>query len=92
VTGSSTRLVVSGRVQGVGFRQFIARRAAAAGVRGWVRNLADGRVEMVVAGSTAAVGEMRRAAREGPPMAVVTQVDELAEDATDGLMDSFQII
>ena len=52
---SCRRAVVSGRVQGVGFRFFAERAAKKAGVVGWVRNLPDGRVETVVEGSDDAV-------------------------------------
>jgi acylphosphatase len=92
VTDRSVRLIVSGRVQGVGFRQFIARCATEAGGRGWVRNLADGRVEIVIAGSAEAVSDVRRAASEGPPSAMVTQVDDGGAEHTGALPDSFEIL
>jgi acylphosphatase len=68
------RLVVHGRVQGVGFR-FTAREAAVeCGVTGWVRNLPDGSVEIVAQGSPAAVARMTAWAQGGPQHASVDRV------------------
>ena len=61
------RLVVTGRVQGVGFRMFMTREAQAAGVTGWVRNRRDGTVEAVVQGTTGAVERIIAWTRRGPP-------------------------
>ena len=69
------RWVVSGRVQGVGFRWFVLRRAEALGLRGWVRNLPDGRVEIVAAGSPEAIGDIDAAIRAGPRLARVDDVE-----------------
>lgn len=69
------RFVVSGRVQGVSFRQFTVDEARALGVRGWVRNLPDGRVEAEVEGARAAVEALLRACRRGPPAAEVDGVE-----------------
>jgi len=69
------RLLISGRVQGVGFRYFIEARASAEGAHGWVRNLADGRVEVVVEGDEEAVDRIEAAARRGPAAAVVDDVE-----------------
>jgi len=69
------RFVVSGRVQGVGFRYFAVREAEALGLAGWVRNLADGRVEVLVSGETAAVDVMGGRLWEGPPHAKVAGVE-----------------
>lgn len=69
------RVVVRGRVQGVGFRASCAHRAAAAGLRGWVRNRADGTVEAVFEGGVAAVEALVAWCAEGPPFARVTRVD-----------------
>src|SRR6476659_8117412 len=63
---SCRRAVVSGRVQGVGFRYFAERAAKKAGVAGWVRNLPDGRVETVVEGSDGAVEAYLAEIRKGP--------------------------
>lgn len=65
-------VVVSGRVQGVWFRGNTQRVAAAAGVRGWVRNLPDRRVEAVLQGERAAVETVVDFMRTGPPGAAVT--------------------
>ena len=68
------RFLVSGRVQGVGFRYFVQDHAAAEGVHGWVRNLPDGRVEAFVEGDDESVLRVERAIRRGPPQAHVENV------------------
>ena len=68
------RFLVSGRVQGVGFRWFVQGHAAAEGVHGWVRNLPDGGVEALVEGDDEAVLRVERALRRGPPGADVERV------------------
>ena len=74
------RLRIAGLVQGVGFRAWMVRRASLLGVAGWVRNRGDGTVEALVHGDTAAVEELLRACRRGPPGASVTLIHEdLAE-------------
>ena len=70
------RLLISGRVVGVGYRDWIVERAEALGVDGWVRNRADGRVEVLVCGETAAVEELARLCRRGPRWASVTDIEE----------------
>ncbi|HEX2149162.1 MAG TPA: acylphosphatase [Actinomycetota bacterium] len=80
---SRVHVLISGRVQGVFFRQETARLARAAGVSGWVRNLNDGRVEAVFEGDPAAVQSLVRWARSGPPMAFVEHV-EIEEEAPGG--------
>jgi len=75
-------LLVTGRVQGVGFRWFTQRAAAQAGCTGWVRNLADGRVELVAEGGDGALGQLREAVQAGPSGSTVDQVDESRTDAT----------
>ena len=73
------RLIVLGRVQGVGFRYAAREAASECGVSGWVRNLPDGSVEIVAQGSPAAVGRMRAWAEVGPPHAGVERVLEEAQ-------------
>ena len=69
------RLVVSGRVQGVGFRWFTQETARREGAMGWVRNLPDGRVEVVVEGDSEVVTKVELAIRSGPRGARVEKVD-----------------
>jgi acylphosphatase len=60
------RLRISGRVQGVGFRAFVADEAESRGLDGWVRNRADGSVEAVIAGKSDIADEMVETCRRGP--------------------------
>ena len=77
------RLVISGRVHGVGYRDWMATMAEALGVSGWVRNRSDGTVEALVYGDIDAMEELLRACRRGPPLAQVTQIEEELADAPD---------
>ena len=73
-------LVIEGRVQGVGYRDWMVARARALGVSGWVRNRNDGAVEALVAGDVAAVEELSRLCRRGPRLAeVISITEDLAE-------------
>ena len=69
-------VLISGSVQGVGFRYWTRRTATARGLQGWVRNRRDGTVEAVFAGPEQAVTEMIALCRRGPDMARVDSVDE----------------
>ena len=71
---------VSGRVQGVWFRQSCAEAARAADTAGWVRNLRDGRVEALFEGSGPAVEAMVAWCRQGPPRASVREIVVTTED------------
>jgi acylphosphatase len=73
------RLLVSGYVQGVMFRQSAVNVAEELGVSGWVRNLSDQRVELVIEGPPEDVGEMVDWCRHGPPAARVEDVELTAE-------------
>ncbi|MEU4563896.1 acylphosphatase [Actinoplanes sp. NPDC023936] len=73
------RVLVSGLVQGVFYRDTCRRAAAEQGVTGWVRNLPDGRVEAVFEGPEASVDRMVAWSRVGPPQARVTDVREFDE-------------
>lgn len=70
------RWLLSGRVQGVGFRHFTLTHAQRIGVGGWVKNLPDGRVEIRVAGSPGRVAELKEKIREGPPAGRVDDLEE----------------
>jgi acylphosphatase len=74
-----SRLLISGRVQGVFFRDSLRRLAEEAGVAGWVRNLPDGRVEAVLQGPESEVGRLAEWARHGPRRADVEHVEVQAE-------------
>jgi acylphosphatase len=77
------RVVVSGRVQGVWFRDSCRVEAEQRGVAGWVRNLPDGRVEAAFEGEQEPVAEMVEWCRVGPPQAVVGSV-EVTDEAPEG--------
>ena len=66
--------MVTGVVQGVGFRWFTRREARRLGIRGWVRNRSDGSVQALVLGEEQAVAEFEQLLRQGPPGAVVESV------------------
>ena len=70
------RWLISGRVQAVGFRWFALRRADELGIVGWAKNLADGRVEAVGRGATAALDAFDAALRKGPWHARVDNVEK----------------
>jgi acylphosphatase len=69
------RFTVTGHVQGVGFRWFVARHARSLGLSGFARNLVDGRVEVVAAGDEAALVQLEGLLRSGPANAQVTGVE-----------------
>jgi acylphosphatase len=81
---SARRLFISGRVHGVGFRDWMQHQAERLGVFGWVRNRHDGTVEAVVDGDEAAVAELLRACRRGPRLAEVTEILEELTEAPEG--------
>jgi acylphosphatase len=68
-------LFVAGRVQGVGFRRAASLKARQIGVRGWVRNTPDGRVEIQAAGSADQIDRLVAWCRQGPPAAQVTGLE-----------------
>ena len=84
------RFVVTGRVQGVGFRYFLRDAAMREGVTGWVTNRPDGCVEAWVEGEADAVMRMERAIRRGPPGAHVDDVQVAAEEPS-GAYSRFDI-
>lgn len=70
------RFIISGFVQGVGFRYFVLRAAARHQVLGTVRNLPDGRVEVLAEGERRAMDEFKQDLATGPMLANVTDLDE----------------
>ena len=74
-------VLVTGRVQGVGYRAWTRQGALQRSLVGWVRNLADGRVEAVLQGDDHDVLDMLDAMRQGPAMAQVDDLQSRAEDA-----------
>ena len=83
------RVVVSGRVQGVFFRDSVRRLAASRGVCGWARNQLDGSVEVWAEGPQSAVEAVVELCRKGPPRAVVEQVE--IEDVAPARVQGFAI-
>jgi acylphosphatase len=79
---AALRAIVSGRVQGVMFRAFVTRRAAALDVTGYTRNLADGTVEVVAEGRRQDLEALVEKLRQGPPYAVVEKVATVWSDYT----------
>jgi len=75
------RVLVGGRVQGVGFRYAAAREARRLGLDGWVRNTADGCVEIVAEGAAAEIESLCDWCRQGPPAAHVDSVSRREETA-----------
>ena len=75
-------VLVSGRVQGVGFRWATQAKAVELGLNGWVRNLPDGRVEAEFEGDAAVLDAMESWCRVGPRMALVTAVDAVRKAGT----------
>ncbi len=82
---------ISGRVQGVFFRSTAKEWADELGIKGWIRNLPDGRVEAVIEGDKDKVDEMLELLRRGPPLAVVEDVEIDWEDYKGEFRD-FRII
>jgi len=79
------RFVVRGRVQGVGFRWFVEREAHVLGIAGWVRNNADGSVEVLGQGSRDQLLGLRSRLRQGPRAARVDDVEEFEAKPVPGL-------
>jgi len=89
--GLRVRLLISGRGQGVWFRDSTRQEAQKLGVTGWVRNLRDGRVELLAEGAEEKVRCLMNWCAHGPPMARVDQVESAFGKWT-GEFDSFDIV
>ena len=84
------KYLISGQVQGVGYRYFAQRSSAKHQVRGYVKNLGDGRVEVLVEGNATAVEAFRHDLAAGPAHSSVGQIEELVVEPS-GLYSSFRI-
>jgi acylphosphatase len=76
MSGALRHITITGRVQGVGYRAWVADEATARDLEGWVRNVRDGSVEALLAGPADVVADMIAACRRGPSMARVDAVRE----------------
>lgn len=84
------RFLVRGRVQGVGFRWFVEREAHILGIAGWVRNNADGAVEVLAQGTREQLNNLRGRLQQGPRAARVDTVEESEANLTQD-MTTFRI-
>tara|TARA_A100001391_G_scaffold73142_1_gene47026 strand:- start:10878 stop:11153 length:276 start_codon:yes stop_codon:yes gene_type:complete len=82
--------LISGRVQGVSYRYPAQQQAHQLGVTGWVRNLTDGRVELLIQGETEQLESMLKWAGQGPRFAEVTSLD-ISEQSPDQTFTDFEI-
>ena len=89
-TKVARKFLIKGEVQGVGYRFFAQRAAARHQVRGWVKNCADGSVEVVAEGAANEVEEFKKDLITGPQWSHVDQVEEINLEPT-GLSASFRI-
>lgn len=88
----TTRFLVSGMVQGVGFRWFVARHARGLGLRGYARNLPDGRVEVVVDGRDESLPDLERLLQAGPTNARVEKVERSQQPPVMPVGKSFDVL
>lgn len=86
---SARRWLISGTVQGVGFRFFVQHKATALGLAGWARNVDNGTVEVYACGSPEKLDDFAAALHIGPKMADVRHVEQ--QDATVGTDSGFRI-
>ena len=86
----NVHVLISGRVQGVWFRASTRQKADQLGIKGWVRNTSDGRVEAVFEGQEELVREIVEWCYHGPPMAKVSNVEVKKQDSTEDF-DSFSV-
>ncbi|MGH6874882.1 MAG: acylphosphatase [Aestuariivirgaceae bacterium] len=76
----AVKVIIRGRVQGVGYRDWIERQARPAGLAGYVRNRRDGSVELVISGSDSQIAAMLEQCRQGPRLAAVEDLEVLADE------------
>lgn len=83
-------LLISGRVQGVGYRASACDKGQQLGINGWVKNMPDGRVEMIIEGEQLKLEQMIAWAKQGPRFADVSHID-ISEQSVTGKLSEFQI-
>lgn len=92
MSDDTLHLVVKGKVQGVGFRWFVVDEARRLGLAGWVRNNADGSVELCARGSAAALQSLESHVRSGPRGSRVTEVKRVEGQSEANLREPFSIV
>lgn len=88
--GRRVKITVKGKVQGVWYRQSTLETANALGIRGWVRNLPNGDVEILAEGETEAINSLIEWCKKGPPLAIVKDI-EIVELSYIGNLPDFHI-
>ena len=81
---SNVHVIISGRVQGVWFRASTKQKAEQLGLKGWVRNVPDGKVEAIFEGDENQINEMTKWCHRGPPLSKVTNVEVKKQNPTNG--------
>lgn len=76
----TVKVIIRGRVQGVGFRDWTERQARQAGLAGYVRNRRDGNVELVISGNEAQIAAMLELCRKGPRFAAVSDLEVMPDE------------
>ncbi len=87
----TVHVMITGIVQGVGYRAFVERQATSLGLCGWVRNRKDGSVEAIFSGEVASVDAILTACRRGPRLAMVEEV-RMMERSVDGDLREFDVL
>lgn len=77
---AAIHVIITGRVQGVGYRAWTVEQAQSRGLNGWVRNRRDGTVEAVFSGDADMLDAMLQACTDGPPLAQVVDIQRAAYD------------
>jgi acylphosphatase len=90
VAQTALHVYISGRVQGVNYRYSTLQQATKLGIKGWVKNLYDGRVETLFEGEEELVNRMLSWCYQGPPMSYVTNVEYFKQDYT-GEFQNFSV-
>jgi|TARA_B100001971_G_C17955539_1_gene414743 acylphosphatase len=86
----TNKIIISGTVQGVFFRNFVKEQAEKLGLKGFARNLDDGRVEVIVEGRDENVNEMVKKCKQGPAQSEIKEIEQ--EELNHQSFDSFKIL